>query len=93
MSETETTVVFETKIIVDANLGVFIAEVVAQARDGWELDPTTVPGMYGFLYEAQMRKDSALIDNSPTRADILANARSAKKIKAEKAAEPEKSAE
>lgn len=82
MSE-QTTPSLATKIVVDANLEVFVAELLAAAQDGWTLNAAHPVGQYGYLYEAHMVKDTSLIDATPTRADILANARSAKKLKAQ----------
>ena len=83
------------KIVADANLTVFVGQLVESAKEGWSLDPTVPADQYGYIYEAHLVMDESLIDKTPTRADILANARSAKKIKAEKpadsvAAEPAK---
>lgn len=75
------------KIIADANLTVFVKLLLEAAAHGWTLDPALSPDQYGYIYEAHMVKDESLIDKSPTRADILANARSAKKLKADKPAE------
>lgn len=86
---TENTV-YERKIIMEPNLGVFVQQVADLAADGWTIDPKQPAGQFGFYFEAHLLKDEKLIDKSPTRADITANARSAKKVKAEaKAAEVE----
>ena len=72
------------KILLDANLSVFLSQFADAIKDGWEIAPTFTADQYGYLYEAHLVKDDSLIDKTPTRADILANARSAKKLKAEK---------
>ncbi len=51
-------------------------------------DPKQPAAQFGFYFEATLLKDENLIDKTPTRADITANARSAKKLKAEKVVEP-----
>lgn len=82
MSETQETV-YERRVIQHPNVGVFVAEVVQAVKDGWSIDEQNPAGMYGFHFEVHLLKDEKLIDKSPTRADLAANARSAKKLKAE----------
>lgn len=83
----DTKPILAQKLIADANLTVFVGFVVEAAQDGWSLDPAQAPDQYGYIYEAHMVKDESKIDKTPTRADILANARSAKKLKADKPVE------
>lgn len=83
----ETQPILAQKIIADANLTVFVRLLVEAVQDGWTLDPSLSPDQYGYIYEAHMVKDESKIDKTPTRADILANARSAKKLKADKPAD------
>lgn len=78
-------ITYTRKVIVEVNLGVFVQAVADAAVDGWHIDPLTPAGQYGHYYEATVLKDENSIDTSPTRADIAANARSAKKLKAEAA--------
>ncbi len=73
----------EMKLIRDPNLIVFCRQLVDAAMDGWEVDPANEPALLGWCYEVVMLKDADAIDKTPTRADIAANARSAKKIKSE----------
>jgi hypothetical protein len=75
------------KIVADANLTIFVGQIIEAAKDGWALDEKIPPDQYGYIYEAHFLKDENLIDKTPTRADILANARSAKKLKAAAPAE------
>lgn len=70
------------KVVVDANLSVFLQEVADAVRDGWSIDPVNPGNIYGYLYEVHLLKDESLIDTKPTRADIAAGARSAKAKKA-----------
>lgn len=79
----ETKPVMARKVVVDANLTVFLQLLAEAVKDGWEIDPQFPGDLYGYLYEVHLLKDDSLIDKSPTRADILANARSAKKLKAQ----------
>jgi hypothetical protein len=83
----ETKPILAQKIVIDANLSVFLGQFAEALKDGWEVDPSFPGDVYGYLYEVHLLKDESLIDKTPTRADILANARSAKKLKAEKPAE------
>lgn len=76
-------IVYARKVIQNPNLGVFVQEVAEAAADGWKIDEQNPAGLFGFYHEVHMLKDEALIDKSPTRADLAANARSAKKLKAE----------
>lgn len=71
-----------SKTIQDPNLIVFINDIVAAVKDGWELDDQNPPGLYGFYYEVQLLKDENLIEPpKPSRAEILANARATKAAK------------
>lgn len=76
----------QARLIADANLGIFVAQVVAAAKDGWEIDGE--PALLGYLYEVPMKRDASAeqLDkdaNPPlTRAEIAAKARAAKAAKA-----------
>lgn len=83
MNLTEAQPILARKVVADANLTVYVGQIIELAKDGWSLDPQIPPDQYGYLYEAHFLKDESLIDKTPTRADILANARSAKKVKAQ----------
>lgn len=84
MSETNKTV-FERRVIQHPNVGVFVSEIVAAVKDGWEIDEQNPVGIYGFHFEAHLLKDESLISKKISAADNAANARSAKKLKAEAA--------
>lgn len=77
------------KIIQNPNLGVFVQEVAAAVKEGWELDEQNPACLYGFFYETHLLMDENLVPEvKPSRAEILGNARKAKAEKAQKAAEP-----
>lgn len=70
------------KTVMDANLVVFVQQVVELAKEGWEMDETNPPALYGFYYECKMLKEESEIEEpKKTRAEILADARAAKKAK------------
>lgn len=78
---------YATKVIQDPNLGLFIDKIVEAALDGWAIDQKNPPALYGFYYETILLKDEALDIPTPTRSDILTNARAAKKAKRSEAAQ------
>lgn len=76
------------KTLVEPNFMQFIAEVVALAIDGWELDTENPPVFYGVMYEANFLKDEDKVVPDPlTRVEVLTKARAAKKAKSEAPAE------
>ena len=76
----------DKKSLIHSNLTSLIMEAMEEAKNGWEVDTSEPAGMYGWMYEVWLKRDETIVDK-PTRADILANARSAKKIKAVSAVE------
>jgi hypothetical protein len=82
------------KAVLNPNLGLFVTEVAALAKEGWELDPAFPPGLFGYHYECQMLRDEAIVDPPapPTRAEILAKARAAKKAKEDTTKAPDETA-
>lgn len=74
-----------SKQVCHDNLIVFIQQIVDLALQGWEVDERNPPMLLGYLYECQMLRDEEVVDPppKPTRAEILAKAREAKKAKSE----------
>jgi len=86
----------QTKVVLAHSLQTFIFALDALRQDGWEFDPEMPPNVYGYIYEGgmirlptddQLAKDEADA-NKPSRAEILAKARAAKKAKADATEEP-----
>lgn len=76
------------KVIAHANLGIFVSEVIAAVKLGWELDPAFNVALYGYYYEAQLLRDPSITDEPKmTAAESLAKARAAKKAKADETAD------
>ena len=71
------------KIIQDANLGVFVNNVVAAVQAGWTIDTQNPASQYGYFYEVHLLMDENLVPvEKQSRAESLGNARAAKKAKA-----------
>lgn len=72
-----------SKSVLDPNLGVFIQQIIDHALQGWTISEAFPPTLLGFCYETVMERDESIIDPpaKPTRAEILAKARAAKKAK------------
>ena len=71
------------KTVVNPNLEVFVAELMELAINGWELDMSQPPALYGLLYEAHVSQDTdKIVPPAMTRAEITAKARAAKAAKA-----------
>ncbi len=54
MSDTATDTTPDTCKVVDANLHVFATELVQKVKEGWDIDPNTEVGCWGYLYEASL---------------------------------------
>ena len=81
------------KIIQDPNLTSFVLAVVAAVKEGYEIDEQNPPVLYGYLYETHLLIDeNAVPVHKPSRAEILGNARKAKKDKASTVQEPQEPA-
>lgn len=75
------------KAIANANLEVFIAEIVEATKQGWDIDPKFPPGLFGFYYETWVERDESIVDEPKlSKAESLAKARAAKAAKAAEAA-------
>lgn len=73
-----------TKVIVNPNLQLFIEELIQHVKDGWEVTAQMPPTLVGYWYEVHVERDESIVDEPKlSRAEILANARAAKKAKAE----------
>jgi len=71
------------KIIQDANLGVFVHNVVAAVQAGWTIDDQNPATQFGHIYEVHLLMDENLVPvEKQSRAESLGNARAAKKAKA-----------
>jgi hypothetical protein len=71
------------KIIQDANLGVFVNNVVAAVQAGWTIDDQNPASQYGYIYEVNLLMDENLVPvEKQSRSESLGNARMAKKAKA-----------
>ena len=75
-----TATVLNKKSLIDANLTTLFLSVAEEVKKGWEIDEDQPAGQYGWMWEVWLKRDAEVVDK-PTRADILANARSAKKNK------------
>lgn len=76
------------KIIQEPNLILFVRYIVDAVKEGWELDDQQPPGLYGYYYETHLLMDENLVPAvKPSRAEILGNARKAKREKKEQALE------
>lgn len=83
------------KVVQNPNLIVFINEIVEATAQGWKLDEQNPPNLYGYFYETHLlMPENEVPEVKPSRAEILGNARAAKKAKAQAdASEPEDKAE
>ena len=75
-----TATVLNKKSLININLTTLFIEAMEEVKKGWEIDEDQPAGLYGWMYEVWLKRDAEVVDK-PTRADILANARSAKKTK------------
>lgn len=77
-----TEMVVQNKTVLTPNLGAFVREIAELVADGWEVDDDHEPGLFGFSYECHLvRQVPEGHVEKLTRAEILANARAAKKAK------------
>jgi hypothetical protein len=83
----------QTKQITEYNMVTFIQAIVDASKEGWKIDENNPPAFYGRIYEVilernasdeQLAADAAELAK-PSRAEILAKARAAKKAKEETA--------
>jgi hypothetical protein len=71
------------KAIAHANLEIFVMELVAAVKQGWDVDPKFPPAQHGFYYETWVERDESITDEPKmTPAESLAKARQAKAAKA-----------
>lgn len=83
----------ETKTIINTSLQGFMMDFQEHVQEGWEMDMQNPAGLFGVAYETGLvRTDKSIaallkagVDRPPvrSRADILADARAAKKAKQE----------
>lgn len=72
----------QTRTILTPSLYVFAYELQEAIQQGWEIDGDTPPTTFGIVYECGlMREVDEGFTEKPTRAEILAKARAAKKAK------------
>lgn len=80
----------QTTTVLEYGLQEFMFACEKLRLDGWEWDEQSPPAFYGFCYEAHLHRDPTQIQldkdaaeaAKPSRAEILAAARAAKKAKA-----------
>lgn len=71
-------------VVQNANLQMFVSDVVQLAKDGWDLDQENPPVQLAWIYEAQLLRPARETDPEKlaARARILEKARAAKAAKA-----------
>lgn len=71
-------------VVQNANLQMFVSDVVQLAKDGWDLDQENPPVQLAWIYEAQLLRPAKETDPEKVaaRAKILEKARAAKAAKA-----------
>ncbi len=79
-----------SQTIIEPNLIVFVDRILAAAKEGWQVDQSNPPTLLGPYYHVIMQMpEDKVPEPTLSRAEILVNARAAKKNKAAEAAAAE----